>query len=161
MWLQDVAVSVWPVDVEGWVKLIGGMLAIMATTGVAVGKWLDNRIKTYASKVERDTEEAYIKAENEINGLGKRLNGCEGITAELRGKLERVEYDMQGFRYRQEQVSKEVTIVNESVKELEKALRAQSEQTAKDIRSMSESVVRMEGMVAGAVNSMREKRSEQ
>lgn len=160
MWLQEVAISVWPTDVEGWVKLIGGILTIMSITGLAVGKWLDNRIKQYASKVESKTEKAYIEAENEINGLGTRVNECHSGWAEMRGKLEKVEYDMQGFRYRQEQVSKEITIVNESVKELEKALRSHTEQTAKDIRAMSESVVRMEGMVSGAVNSMARRREE-
>lgn len=135
-------VSVWPDDVLGWFTLAGAVIVVITGTLGAAWAMIGKKFKHLDEhKVSKET----------FNNHVEDFDKCETLAHGSKARIDRIEYDIQGLSLKHEQVSKEVTIVNESVRELEKLFRTQTDQTMKDIRSMSEAVVRLEGAVSMAV----------
>lgn len=136
--IQDM--SIWPGDVLGWLQLLGAVLVISGGTLGVAWKMIDKRFHHLdTNKVSQKDFDSHLedfkKAETQVHKNESRLDSAE--------------YKMQGFDYKHERVSNEISMVNESVKALEKLFRTQQENTSKEISRMTEAVIRLEGAVLG------------
>lgn len=154
MLIQEVVtgtISIWPQNVLGWLQLAAALLVVMGGTLGLAWKMVEKRFHHLdENKLSRSDFKVYVDA----------FKKAETQVHKSEARLESVEYKLQGFEYKHEQVSREVSMVNESVKSLEKLFRAQQEQTGKDISRMTEAVVRLEGAVLGVPRGKRRQQEE-
>lgn len=147
--LQDVVreVSVWPDNVKGWVTLIGSVMALMAMTGGAVGRWLSGRLGVLRENLEQKINLLTTETGRETDAVSERLRECEARGSKFDGRLDQLERQMDKASYERKGYDERLGRIEGVVETMANTINRHREQSEREIRLIRESVAEIQATV--------------